>query len=156
MRSRRKPTHPNPDQLRLFDVSSGADETAPPHSRGRASARSATNTAPRTRISRPTMAVSAEIYRLNDLMRLFGYADRNSFRTWRRRVEEQGFPTPLPGCVRPLKWDRSQVDAWRSGKDFQRTRSSVESLGSQCPADVIALAREKLRSKAMSRTSGAV
>lgn len=54
-----------------------------------------------------------DAYRLADVMRIFGYRDADSFRAARRRFEALGFPQPLPGCTRPLKWSREEVDAWR-------------------------------------------
>lgn len=91
-----------------------------------------------------------EVYRLRDLMQMFGYADVNSFRAWRRRTEAHGFPAPLPGCSRPLKWDRRQVDTWRS-RVRTATRPMSELETSPTPVDIIALAREKLRRKAALR-----
>jgi hypothetical protein len=90
---------------------------------------------------------TSEIYRLSDLMRIFGYSDHDSFRNWRRRAEGHGFPTPLPGCARPLKWDRGRVDAWRSGK-LEGEALLIEPSASPGPELVIALARERLRRKA--------
>jgi hypothetical protein len=94
-------------------------------------------------------APASEVYRLRDLMRIFGYADENSFRGWRIRNQACGFPAPLPGCTRPLKWDRRQVDAWRSGDVVLTPTHDDANVMSR--ADVIALAREKLRLKAALR-----
>jgi hypothetical protein len=95
-------------------------------------------------------STGSEVYRLRDLMQMFGYADDTSFRAWRMRVSSDGFPAPLPGCTRPLKWDKGQIDAWRSGGKA-RLVSSTQEATSPPPVDTIGLAREKLRRKAAMR-----
>ncbi|GIK50321.1 MAG: hypothetical protein BroJett013_30180 [Alphaproteobacteria bacterium] len=92
----------------------------------------------------------AEPYRLGDVMQLAGYADEDSFRAWRLRAEAIGFPPPLPGCTRPLKWSRAQVDAWFAAGG----RPAQAALGAQreaAPIDEIAAARARLRLKAQQR-----
>lgn len=41
---------------------------------------------------------------------------------WKNFVERYGFPAPLPGFRRPLKWDPVQVENWI------RAKRSIESL----------------------------
>lgn len=141
----------NSDQLGLFDVRhecTTATEKAVPISR---SSSSAIFGRTRTRPGESIDNTASEVYRLRDLMRIFKYADVNSFWDWRRRVEQHGFPAPLPGCSRPLKWDRQQVDAWRRGGVARSRELRNERLALANAKDVIALARERLRRKAMSR-----
>lgn len=103
----------------------------------------------------PSVARSAdEPYRLGDLMRLFGYADENSFRAWRVRVEALGFPPPLPGCKRPLKWDRALVDAWRLSGGRPAQRALAEQQPAAAPVDELAAHRAKLAAKAAQRAAG--
>ena len=92
----------------------------------------------------------AEPYRLGDLMALFGYADEDSFRKWRRRAEALGFPRPLPGCTRPLKWSRAEIDAWRAHPRPAQTALAAQKAdaGAAAPVDELAAARARLRFRA--------
>jgi predicted DNA-binding transcriptional regulator AlpA len=141
MRTSSKERRNEPDQLALFDERS---VSAKPERRI-----SSRDLAPPSITSEGHRSESApsEVYRLRDLKRMFAYADDTSFRAWRMRVSEEGFPPPLPGCTRPLKWDRSQIDAWRSGRKI----GAAEQATLPAPVDTIALAREKLRRKAQAR-----
>lgn len=92
----------------------------------------------------------AEPYRLADLMAIFGYADEDSFRAWRKRAEAMGFPPPLPGCTRPLKWERALVDAWRAaGGRPAQIELATQTPGA--PIDELAAARQRLRLRAAVR-----
>lgn len=89
----------------------------------------------------------AEPYRLGDLMVMFGYRDEDSFRAWRRQQEKLGFPLPLPGRTRPLKWARAPIDAWRDAGG----RPAQAALAAQSPApqpiDELAAHRAKLHAR---------
>lgn len=44
---------------------------------------------------------------------LTGYDSAAAFLKDRGRLEDhQGFPAPMPTCLRPLKWRRDAVQAW--------------------------------------------
>ena len=88
-----------------------------------------------------------EPYRLRDLMIMFGYSDEDRFRAWRKRVEAMGFPQPLPGCTRPLKWDRQLVDEWKKVGGRPALIAQAEQKDAP-PIDELAIARQRLRLKA--------
>jgi hypothetical protein len=88
----------------------------------------------------------AEPYRLGDLMVRAGYKDESSFRAWRVRAEAMGFPPPLPGCTRPLRWARAPVDAWfESGGRAAQKAAQPNPLA---PIDELAAARARLKARA--------
>lgn len=89
---------------------------------------------------------AAEPYRLGDVMVLAGYSDETSFRAWRARAEAMGFPAPLPGCTRPLRWARAPVDAWfeRGGRPAQIALQATP----DAPIDELAAARARLKARA--------
>lgn len=100
----------------------------------------------------PARARPDEPYRLGDVMARAGYADEDSFRAWRVRAEAQGFPPPLPGCTRPLKWSREQVDAWfvAGGRPAQIALAAHKRDAGEddAPLDELAAARARLRFRA--------
>lgn len=92
-----------------------------------------------------------EPYRLGDLMMRFGYSDEDSFRQRRKRLEAIGFPKPLPGCTRPLKWSRTQVDEWfaNGGRPAQvAIAEAAPPAHADAGAEEIAAARARLHARA--------
>lgn len=101
----------------------------------------------------PRARSDAEPYRLGDVMMLAGYLDEDCFRTWRTRAEAMGFPLPLPGCTRPLKWNRAQVDAWfaAGGRPAQLAVRAQRDDVADAPIDELAAARMRLKLKTSMR-----
>lgn len=95
-------------------------------------------------------------YRVADLMKMFGYRDVDSFRAWRARAEAQGFPPPIVGCTRPLKWSRELVDAWRACGGRPAQHAIVQQLPEPAPVDELAAGRARLALKAQARAAGAL
>lgn len=97
-----------------------------------------------------------EPYRVADLMVIFGYRDEDSFRGYRKRAEAMGFPKPLPGSTRPLKWSREQIDAWRAvgGRPAEialRRQQQHEGEDAAAAVDELAIARARMHAKNAAR-----
>lgn len=51
-----------------------------------------------------------------EVARMVGFYSADAFLMNRHRLEdEEGFPMPLPTSRRPLKWRRTEVQAWVDG-----------------------------------------
>lgn len=47
-----------------------------------------------------------------DVAQLTGFQNATAFLRARPRLEDEGFPLPMPTSLRPLLWRREQVEAW--------------------------------------------
>ncbi|KAB6717741.1 hypothetical protein [Roseobacter sp. TSBP12] len=60
---------------------------------------------------------------------LIGCRDGQEFRRKREDLErDQDFPLPMPTCQRPLKWRRSEVEAWIARQGLPRSQASQTTL----------------------------
>ena len=68
-----------------------------------------------------------------------GFDTTGSFLRNRDRLErDQAFPTPLPTCLRPLKWRADQVQAWLDQQGLPRDqRINPATLGNYGPNVVL-------------------
>lgn len=68
-----------------------------------------------------------------------GFVTSGAFLRARDRLErDQAFPTPLPTCLRPLKWRADAVQAWLDQQGLPRDqRINPATLGSYGPNVVL-------------------
>jgi hypothetical protein len=84
-------------------------------------------------------------------MALLGYRDAGAFRAWRRRAQAMGFPSPLPGRVKPMVWSRAQIDAWLAagGRPALAAARQAQAPAADTPPliDELAAARARLAAR---------
>ena len=67
-----------------------------------------------------------ELITASVVARMTGFSSGLAFLKARSRLElQQGFPEPLPTCLRPMKWRRSAIQAWLDGLDTIRTTAAA-------------------------------
>lgn len=67
----------------------------------------------------PVFITAARVAQLLDM------ASADAFLAQRPRLEDQGFPLPLPWSRRPLKWRADQVRAWIDRQGLPRAADVV-------------------------------
>lgn len=74
--------------------------------------------------------VITEFIDANSVAEITGHSCGRMFLTSRERLErEHDFPTPLPTCLRPLKWRRSAVQSWIDTQGFDTINAKTKTSG---------------------------
>lgn len=78
-----------------------------------------------------------------DVAQLTGFQNAAAFLRARPRLEDEGFPLPMPTSMRPLLWRREQVAAWVNVQGVPRDQRIDLTTMRNAGANVILMAEAR-------------